>query len=46
MSKKALMERAKEDRKKSDSGDKSKGKPKVSSQFHNVKYEAKLHPTK
>jgi len=29
MSKKALMERAKEDRKKSDTGDKAKGKPKV-----------------
>jgi len=29
MSKKALMERAKDDRKKSEAGDKSKGKPKV-----------------
>lgn len=29
MSKKALMERAKEDKKKSDTGEKAKGKPKV-----------------
>lgn len=29
MSKKALMERVKEDRKKSDTGEKAKGKPKV-----------------
>ena len=45
MSKKALMERAKEDRKKSDSGEKSKSKPKVSAKFYNVDHHAGKYNT-